>query len=211
MSGSSHGICLHGEPAFLSTERVSTRCPFNKIKGEENLDDIERMCRERSEGSSSSGRAAIQSRTNEGRRWWQYGGGITLDSLVKHQEQTSVGRIAQRRSKEPAKELGRSGAYDRHHGKCQGTIRMEITLQKDKEMQASSGACGGERAEIVRTSYRALSTEKGFSTKPTATRVVAPARRFPELVSTGRTEECLPDLRFCAAVKMGEAAMKPRT
>jgi len=76
------------------------------------LNDIERMCRERSEGSGSSGRAAIQSHTNERGRWWQYGGGIVLDSLVKHQEQTSVGRIAQRRSKEPAKKLRRSGAYD---------------------------------------------------------------------------------------------------
>jgi hypothetical protein len=65
------------------------------------------------------------------------GGGITLDSLVKYQEQTSVGHIAQRRSKEPAKELRRSGAYDRQHGRCQGTIRMEITPQKDKEIQAS--------------------------------------------------------------------------
>jgi hypothetical protein len=56
-----------------------------------------------------------------------------------------------------------------------------------------------------------LSTEKGFNAKPTATRVVAPARRFPELVSMGRTEECLPDSRFWAAVKIGEAAIKPRS
>jgi hypothetical protein len=96
MSESGHGTCLHGELASLSTEGVSARFPFN---------DIEQMCRERSEGSGGSGSAAIQSRTNEGRRWWQYGGGITLDSLVEHQEQTSVGRIAQRRSKKPAKEL----------------------------------------------------------------------------------------------------------
>ena len=68
-----------------------------------------------------------------------------------------------------------------------------------------------ENVRKVRTSYRALSTEKGFNARPTAMRVVAPARRFPELVSTGRTEECLPDSRFWAAVKMGEAAMKPRT
>src|ERR1700679_1629716 len=136
MSESGHGTCLHGELASLSTEGVSARFPFNKAKGR-NLNDVEWMCRDRSEGSGSSGRAAIQSRTNEGRRWWQYGGGITLDSLVKHHEQTSVGRIAQRRSKKPAKEFRRSGAYDRQRGRCQGTIRMEITLKKDKEIQAS--------------------------------------------------------------------------
>jgi hypothetical protein len=60
-----------------------------------------------------------------------------FDSLVRHEEQTSIGRIVQRRSKEPANELRRSGTYDRQHGGCQGTVRMEVTLQKDKEMQAS--------------------------------------------------------------------------
>ena len=59
-----------------------------------------------------------------------------LDSLVKHQEHTSIWCIAQRRSKEPTKKLRRSGAYDRQHRRCQGTIRVEITLQKDKEVQA---------------------------------------------------------------------------
>ena len=105
---------------------------LTKSKGQKNLDDIERMCRERSEGFGSSSRAAIQIRTNEERRWWQYGGSIMLDRLVKYQEQTSVGRIARRRSKEPAKELRRSGAYDRQHGGCQGTIRMEIALQNEQ-------------------------------------------------------------------------------
>ena len=38
------------------------------------------------------------------------------------------------------------------------------------------------------TSKRALSTENGFSKNPTATRVVAPARRFPWLVSVGSTD-----------------------
>jgi hypothetical protein len=56
-----------------------------------------------------------------------------------------------------------------------------------------------------------LSTEKGFNAKPTAMRVVAPARRFPELVSMGRTEECLSDSRFWVAVNIGEPAIKPRT
>jgi hypothetical protein len=86
-----------------------------------------------------------------------------------------------------------------------------LLYRKTKKYRGHKSACGGERAEIVRTSYRALSTEKGFNAKPTATRVVAPARRFPELVSTGRTEDCLPDSRLWAAVKMGEVAMKPRT
>jgi hypothetical protein len=63
----------------------------------------------------------------------------------------------------------------------------------------------------LRTSYRALSTEKGFNAKPMATRVVAPARRFPDPVSTGRTDECLSGSRFRTAEKRGEAAMKPRT
>jgi hypothetical protein len=62
---------------------------------------------------------------------------------------------------------------------------------------------------------RDLPCKKGFNAnlKPTAMRVVAPARRFPELVSTGRTEERLFDSRCWAAVKMGdsEAAMKPRS
>ena len=53
----------------------------------------------RSEGSSSSGRTAVQGHITEGRRWWEYGGGIMLDSLVKHQEHTNIGCIAQRRSK----------------------------------------------------------------------------------------------------------------
>jgi hypothetical protein len=136
MSGSGHGICLHDELASLSADGVSARYPFNK-KGRMNLYDIEWMCHERSKGSGSSGRATIQSRTSEGGRWWQNGGGIMLDSLVRHQEHTSVGRIAQRRSKEPAKELRGSGACDRQHGRCQGTIRMEITLRRDKEIQAS--------------------------------------------------------------------------
>jgi hypothetical protein len=127
MSGSGHGICLHDELASLSTEGVSASCPFNK-KGGRNLDDIERMCHERSEGSGSCGRAAIQSRINKGRRWWQYGGSIMFDSLVRHQEQTSVGRIAQRRSKEPAKELRRSATIDSTEDV--GTICMEITLQR---------------------------------------------------------------------------------
>ena len=86
---------------------------------------------------------------------------------------------------------------------------MEITLQRNTTRHKS--ARDGEHSERVRTSYRALSTEKGFNAKPTATRVVAPARRFPELVSTGRTEEFRPDPCFWAAVKMGEVAMKPRT
>ena len=35
ISGSGHGIYPHGELASLSTEGVSARFPFNKIKGEE--------------------------------------------------------------------------------------------------------------------------------------------------------------------------------
>ena len=63
----------------------------------------------------------------------------------------------------------------------------------------------------LRTSYRALSTEKGFNAKPAATRVVAPARRFPGPVSTGSTEEdCLSGSRFWTAEKRGDVAMKPR-
>jgi hypothetical protein len=118
------------------------------------------MCRERSEGSGSSGRAAIQSRANEGRRWWQYGGGITLDNLVEHQEHTSVGRIAQRRSKKPAKELRRSGAYDRQYGRCQGTIPMDITLQK---RQRNTGVIRLHVVENVRK-------ECGLHTEPRALR-----------------------------------------
>jgi hypothetical protein len=68
----------------------------------------------------------------------------------------------------------------------------------------------GKSADFI-PSLERLSTEKGFNAKPSVMRVVTPARRFPELVSTGRTEECLPDSRFWAAVKMGEAAKKPRT
>ena len=175
-------------------------------KGGRNLDDIERMCHERSEGSGSCGRAAIQSRINKGRRWWQYGGSIMFDSLVRHQEQTSVGRIAQRRSKKPAKELRRSATIDSTED-----VREPYAWRLLYRDRRHKSACGGERAERVRTSCRTLSTEKGFNTKPTATRVVTPARRFPELVSTGRTEECLSDSRFWAAVKMGEVAMMPRT
>lgn len=130
LSGSGHGSFVHGELASLSTERVKCTFPFNKSKSRRNLNDVERMCRERSEGSSCSGRTAVQGRITEGRRWWQYGGGIMLDSLVKHQEHTRIGCIAQRRGKEPAKKLRRSGAYDRQYGRRQGTIRMEITLQK---------------------------------------------------------------------------------
>ena len=87
---------------------------------------------------------------------------------------------------------------------------MEVALQKNTGVIK---VCVGEDAEkYLQTSYRALSTEKGFNTKPTATRVVAPARRFPEPVSTGRTEEdCLPGSRFRTVEKRGEVAMKPRT
>ena len=71
---------------------------------------------------------------------------------------------------------------------------------------------GKDAERYLQTSYRALSTEKGFKTNPTATRVVAPAKRFPEPVNTGRTEEdCLPESRFWTTEKRGEVAMKPRT
>jgi hypothetical protein len=130
-----------------------------------------------------------------------------LGGLVKHQEQTRIGRIAQRRSKEPAKELRRSTAYDGPQGRRQGTVRMEVTLQEEKiKLHASKDVGRG-----LRTSYRALSTEKGFNAKPAATRVVAPARRFPGPVSTGSTEEdCLSGSRFWTAEKRGDVAMKPR-
>jgi hypothetical protein len=87
---------------------------------------------------------------------------------------------------------------------------MEVTLKKNRRHKS---AHDGERMEErdLRTSYRALRTENGFNTKPTATRVVAPARRFPEPVSTGRTEECLSGSYLRTAAKTGETAMKPRT
>lgn len=165
---------------------------------------------ERSGGSGGGGRAAMQRRRNEGRRWWQYGGGFILYGLVNHQKQTRIGCIAQRRSQEPTKKLRRPASYYGPHRRRQGTVRMEVALKKDGRHKS---AYYGERAEerYLRTSYRALSTENGFSAKPTATRIVAPARRFPELVSTGRTEECLLMSRLRTAAKRGETAMKPRT
>ena len=48
----------------------------------------------------------------------------------------------------------------------------------------------GRMWKDLQTSYRALRTENGFSMNPMATRVVAPAKRFPEFVNTGRTEVC---------------------
>ena len=133
-----------------------------------------------------------------------------LGGLVKHQEQTRIGRVAQRRSKEPAKEFRRSTAYDGQQGRRQGTVRMEVTLQKEDKRVIKLRA-SKDVGRDLRTSYRALSTEKGFNAKPAATRVVAPATRFPGPVSTGSTEEdCLSRSRFWTAEKRGDVAMKPR-
>ena len=87
---------------------------------------------------------------------------------------------------------------------------MKVALQKNTCV--IKVRVGEDAERYLQTSYRALSTENGFNTNPTATRVVAPARRFPGPVSTGRTEEdCLLGSRFRTAEKRGEVAMKPRT
>jgi hypothetical protein len=88
---------------------------------------------------------------------------------------------------------------------------MEVTLQKKKNTGVIKVRAVENVERDLPTSYRALSTEKGFNAKPTATRVVAPARRFPDPASTGRTDVCLSGLCFWTAEKRGEAAMKPRT
>ena len=88
---------------------------------------------------------------------------------------------------------------------------MEVTLQRNIKTGVIKMRMMENARRDLRTSYRALSTENGFSAKPMATRVVAPARRFPELVSTGRTEECLSGSGLRTAAKRGETAMKPRT
>ena len=87
---------------------------------------------------------------------------------------------------------------------------MEVALQKNTGVIKVRVGKGAERH--LQTSYRALSTENRFNTNPTATWVMAPARRFPEPVSTGRTEEdCLRGSRFRTAEKRGDVAAKPRT
>lgn len=59
-------------------------------------------------------------------------------------------------------------------------------------------------------SNRALRTENGFKTNPTATRVVAPARRFPWLVKLGRTDPLRPSGYLLIWAKYGERAMNVR-
>lgn len=57
-----------------------------------------------------------------------------------------------------------------------------------------------------------MSTENGFSKKPTATRVVAPAKRFPWLVSVGSTDPfAFGGTPVRTRAKCGERAMSVRS
>ena len=60
------------------------------------------------------------------------------------------------------------------------------------------------------TSNRAFRTENGFKRNPTATRVVAPANRFPWEVRDGRTETFSPDPALRTWTKYGDCARNVR-
>lgn len=117
---------------------LSARSREDMKRAGENLDDVERMRGERGDGTCSSGRAAVQRCRNEGSRRSHHGGSFILYGLVKHHEQTRIGRVAQRRSQESTKELRRPPAYYGRHRRHQGAVRMEVTLQRGtKEKRVS--------------------------------------------------------------------------
>lgn len=70
----------------------------------------------------------------------------------------------------------------------------------------------GRNRRTSPTSNRAFNKVNGLSRNPTATRALAPARRFPPLVSLGRTDEFKPRLDcWVTGAKYGDVAMRVRS
>lgn len=94
-------------------------------------------------------------------------------------------------------------------GTSETLVSVYVTLDMIGESENSGS---GNRGKIGPTSNRAFNKVNGLSRNPTETRAVAPARRFPPLVSLGSIDkfESRPD-RWWTGAKYGDVAMTVRS